>query len=298
MNFLVTGATGFIGRALVSDLIRAGHSVTYLGRRASAAVQSGAKHIHWAGASEEPQLPTNAKFNAVVNLAGEPITQRWNAAIKKRLWESRVDGTRALVGALSVLPERPEVLVSASAIGYYGNRGTELLTEGSSRGTGFLADLCAEWEAAAETARTSGIRVVTVRIGIVLAKEGGILKKSLPLFRMALGGKLASGRQWLSWIAREDLVRLLQFAIEQPVNGPMNGTSPQPVTNTEFTRALASVVRRPAVMTVPGSLLKLGMGEVATHVLDSTRVLPSVAQERGFQFTYTDIESCLRAALS
>jgi uncharacterized protein (TIGR01777 family) len=299
MHILVTGATGFLGRPLVAALLAAGHSVSYLARQRSDKLDSRATYMNWAASEQEPSLAGAGDLNAVIHLAGEPVAQRWTAEVKARIAGSRLDGTRNLVRALGRLSIKPSVLVSASAIGYYGDREAEVLTENSGPGNGLLADLCVGWEREAQAAREIGLRVVSTRIGVVLDKDGGALGEMLPIFRMGLGGKLGSGRQWMSWIHRQDLIRLLQFAVENPaVAGPVNATSPNPVTNLEFTRELAKALHRPALFPVPRLALRLAMGAVADHILDSARVVPEAAQQRGFEFHYPLLGDCLRYMLT
>jgi uncharacterized protein (TIGR01777 family) len=229
----------------------------------------------------------------VVHLAGEPLAQRWTAEAKRTIRESRVEGTRALVGSLARLSPRPAMLVSASAVGIYGSRGDQLLTEDSAPGSGFLADVCAEWERTAGVANALGIRVVIVRTGVVLG-HGGALARMLPVFKLGLGGRLGSGRQWMSWIHIDDLTALIEFVLSGArLRGPVNATAPNPVTNAEFTRTLASALHRPAFAVVPAFALKMLFGEMASVLLDSQRVLPKAAQAAGFQFRYPDLGPAL-----
>jgi uncharacterized protein (TIGR01777 family) len=236
--------------------------------------------------------------DAVVHLAGEPVAQRWTAAVKRRIRDSRCEGTRNLVRAMSGVARKPAVLVSGSAIGVYGSRGDEILTESSAPGGGFLADVTREWESAADGAAALGIRVVIIRTGIVLGPEGGTLKKLLPIFRAGAGGRVASGRQWMSWIHADDLADLFAFAVEQAsVQGALNGTAPNPVTNAEFTRELAGALHRPAVFPVPLFALRLLYGEMAEVVAGSQRVLPRAAEAAGFRFGYPELRAALEELL-
>jgi len=272
MKIAVTGASGFIGRALTARLAAAGHIVQPVRLRESAAA---------------------APSEAVVHLAGEPLAQRWTAEAKRTIRESRVEGARALVGSLARLSPRPAMLVSASAVGIYGSRGDQLLTEDSAPGSGFLADVCAEWERTAGVANALGIRVVIVRTGVVLG-HGGALARMLPVFKLGLGGRLGSGRQWMSWIHIDDLTALIEFVLSGArLRGPVNATAPNPVTNAEFTRTLASALHRPAFAVVPAFALKMLFGEMASVLLDSQRVLPKAAQAAGFQFRYPDLGPAL-----
>jgi hypothetical protein len=237
----------------------------------------------------------------MVNLAGASIAEgRWNAERKKLLRTSRVDQTRALVNALSKMAARPRVLVSASAIGYYGDRGEELLNEDSPPGKGFLSEIAKDWEAEAEKASVLGVRVVRARFGVILAKNGGALPKMLGPFRLGAGGKLGSGQQWMSWITLADTVAILRFALENgEVRGPVNVVSPQPVRNVEFTAALAKAVHRPALFPAPAFALRLALGEMADALLlSSQRVAPQQLQRLGFGFANEDLGSALNGVLS
>ena len=298
MNFLITGATGFIGKKLVDTLLSAGHRVNYLGRMRSKDLDSRAAFHCWR-ADEKPPLNSVPRLDAVIHLAGEPIAQRWTEAVKRRIYESRIAGTRNLVSTIGELRYKPAVLVCASAVGYYGNRGDEILTEESSSGSGFLADLCVQWEQEAKKAQEFGLRVVPIRIATVLGRDGGALAKMVTPFKLGLGGKFGSGRQWMSWIHADDLVRLLIFAAENPtIHETLNGASPDPVTNAEFTKTLASVLRRPAFCTVPKFALKLALGELADVIFDSQRVLPKATERSGFRFDYGDLRNALEQLLT
>lgn len=298
MNYLVTGATGFIGSKLVSALLSGGHRVNYLGRKRSKELDSRAAFHCWSS-GEKPPLNSVPRLDAVVHLAGEPIAQRWTEEAKKRIHDSRIAGTRDLVSGIGELQHKPATLVCASAIGYYGNRGDEILTEQSEPGPGFLADVCVQWEQEAYAAQALGLRVVCIRIAPVLGRGGGALQKMLTPFRSGLGGKLGSGRQWMSWIHVDDLVHLFMFAAEtSAVEGPLNGASPNPVTNAEFTKTLASVLHRPAPWTVPKFALKLGLGEMADALLDSARVLPCATEHAGFRFEYPDLRKALEECVT
>lgn len=297
MKFLITGATGFIGQPLVQTLLDSGHAVNYLGRQRSKILDSRAAFWCWQ-TGEEPPLNCMGQLDAIVHLAGEPILQRWTEEARKRIWDSRIQGTELLVRAVSRLKHKPAALVSASAIGFYGDRGDEILTEKSPRGDGFLADLCSQWEAEALAAREFGVRVAAVRVGLVLGASGGTLKAIVPIFRAGLGGRLGNGGQWMSWIGLRDLIRVFVFAATNAsVDGPVNGTSPQPVTNAEFTRTLANCLRRPAFFAVPAAALRLAYGELGSHILDSARVLPEGAERLGFRFEEPDLAQCLENIL-
>ncbi len=288
MKITITGASGFIGRRLRSALEGSGHSVCALGRTSA---------MRWDPMAGEPPAESLAGMDAVVHLAGEPVAQRWSAEAKARIRESRVRGTRHLIQGLSIASPRPSVLVCASAIGIYGSRGDEVLTESSAPGEGFLTDVCVAWEKEAGLAEALGMRVVKLRIGVVLGREGGALPKMLPPFKACVGGRLGSGRQWMSWIHVDDLAGLIRHAVEQPLKGVMNGTAPVPVTNADFTAKLASAISRPAIFPVPAFALRALFGEMAQVLLGSQRVLPVVARESGYKFRYDRVEAALKNLL-
>ncbi|MEK6526519.1 MAG: TIGR01777 family oxidoreductase, partial [Nitrospirota bacterium] len=263
VRIVVTGGTGFIGRPLCQKLVGLGHAVTVLTRNPGAArsvLDPRMSVIGWEGfrGPTDGLMAALGDGDVVINLAGAPIAAgRWNAHVKDRLRQSREGTTSALVAALSKLRTRPVLLISASAIGYYGPRGDEPLTEESPSGAGFLASLCREWEAAARAAERLGVRVVLPRIGVVLGRHGGALAKMLPAFRMGLGGPVGSGAQWMSWIHLDDLIELLLFLLNEAVGGPVNATAPHPVTNREFARTLGRTLGRPAWARVPAPVLRL-----------------------------------------
>ena len=295
MKPLVTGGTGFIGQQLCSFL-RASNVLTRRPERVPPELSSAAC-FRWDATAEPPPVEALDGCDTVFHLAGEPVAEgRWNDAKKARIRDSRVVGTNNLVAGLAQMDQPPKVLVSASAVGFYGSRGNEILSEDSAPSRGFLADVCQEWENAAGAATDFGTRVVTVRIGMVLGKSGGGLAKMLPLFRLGLGGPLGSGRHWMPWIHVRDLVRLFVFAAaHEGVHGPVNGVAPNPVTNREFTRALGRAVRRPAVLPAPAFALRLGLGGFSEVLLASQRVTPAAALSAGFKFDYDDIDSALAA---
>lgn len=276
MNITISGASGFIGSRLQTAL--AGHTIRTVGHRTGG----------W-----DPAALRDA--DAVIHLAGEPVAQRWTAAAKQRILESRVQGTRRLVEILAGLPKRPQTLVCSSAIGYYGARGDEILTESSTPGKGFLAEVCIAWEKEARAAEALGTRVVMVRTGLVLDPKGGALQRMLPAFRMGAGGRIGSGRQWMSWIHIQDLVSLMSFALDHPLRGPVNGVAPEPVTNSDFTRGLAAALRRPAIFPMPSAVLQLLFGEMSEMLLASQRVLPREAESAGFSFRYPTLTAALAA---
>lgn len=281
MHVLITGGSGFIGRALCTELRRAGATATVLSRRPDAVRLP-------VGAQVVGSLEGLPAVDAVVNLAGENLAGgRWTAARKQRFRDSRLDVTRQLVDWLARLPaaQRPKVLVSASAIGYYGLGGEQPLDESAPAGEDFAAGLCRDWEAAAMRAEALGLRVCRLRIGIVLGHSGGALAQMLPAFRLGLGGRLGNGRQWMSWIRRNDLARMIVWLLNKPdARGAYNGTAPEPVRNAEFTGALAAALRRPALLPVPAPVLRLALGEMAELLLHGHPVLPTRALAEGFEF--------------
>jgi uncharacterized protein (TIGR01777 family) len=289
MRLLIAGGTGFIGRTLTTRARKLGHEVTITSRTPSGEPDQ----LAWDTCSPL-ELP---RVDAVVTLAGEPIAGgRWTAARREAMVRSRVESTRHLVTSLASMagPDRPRVLVGASAVGWYGDRGDEVLTEDAGPGEGFLAELCRSWEAAAAAATELGVRVVHLRIGMVLGRGGGALAAMLRPFRLCMGGPLGSGRQWVPWVHELDLARLLCLALEHPdLRGPLNGTAPEPVTNRELTRALGAALHRPAVLRVPGCLLRLGLGEMATVLLASQRVVPALALAAGFTFRFPTLRGAL-----
>lgn len=295
MRITITGATGLIGEALRRHLSAQGHELRCISRRPPPQPAWYA----WNPDSGAPPGESLEGSDAVIHLAGEPVAQRWHPGVKRRIRSSREQGTQALVKGLAALPRRPGVLVSASAIGYYGDRDNEALTEKARPGSGFLAEVCVAWERSAQLADALGVRVVCIRIGIVLAAKGGALAKMLPPFRMGLGGPIDGGLAWMSWIHVEDLARLFAWALENPgVHGPVNAVSPGAVRNAEFTRVLASTLHRPAVFPVPALALKLMYGEMASLVLGSQHVIPEVAVQSGFHFAWPELEPALRSLIS
>jgi uncharacterized protein (TIGR01777 family) len=297
MNITISGASGFIGRRLLKSLAKAGHSLHVLSRHAGTNLPAGVRISTWDPLKGPPPAESLREADAIIHLAGEPVAQRWTAQAKRRIRESRVAGTRNLVEALATLTQRPEALICASAIGYYGSRGDEVLTESSAPGSGFLPEVCVAWEREAQAAEALGLRVVRVRMGLVLDAGGGALPRMLPPFRMGVGGRLGNGRQWMSWIQLEDLAALFQFAVESQVRGPLNGAAPNPVTNSDFTRELARALGRPAVFPVPGFALRLLFGEMADVLLDSQRVAPGAPEAAGFRFRFPQLAQALAGLL-
>lgn len=294
MNVLVTGASGFIGSALVPTLEAGGHTVRRLTR--GAPTRQG--EYRW-----DPQVGTIdpqalAGLDAAVHLAGETVDGRWTAAKKERIVHSRVDGTRTLSGALARLEPRPRALVCASAVGLYGDRGDEELTEASAPGERFLAEATKEWEAASRSAEEAGIRVVRLRFGIVLSPAGGALRRMLVPFRLGLGGRFGSGRQWMSWVSIDDVVGAIGRALlAEELAGAANTVAPSPVNNAEFTKTLGRVLRRPTILPVPALALRIVLGEFAGELLSSVRVVPRRLTEIGFEFQDPELEPALRRLL-
>ncbi len=301
MKILVTGSTGLVGTALVKALSREGHTMCRLVRPQSVASR-GAKegfHVAWNPAAGELG-GAGVGADAVVNLAGASIAGgRWTKERKELLRTSRIDTTRALVNALAKMSALPRVLVSASAIGYYGDRGDELLTEESKAGTDFLAELAQEWEAEAGKAEALGIRVAFARFGIIVAKQGGALPKMMLPFKFGAGGKLGSGKQWMSWVTLEDVVGILKFALENSsLRGAVNVVAPQPLQNAEFTKVLAKAMHRPALFPAPAFALRLALGEMADALLlSSQRVAPQKLQQLGYLFLHLDLSAALASIL-
>ena len=293
MRVAVTGSSGLIGTALVARLRDEGHEVVRV-------VRSG-DGVRWDPEAGTIDAAGLAGVEGVVHLAGEGIGEkRWTDEQKRRIVESRTKGTYLLANTLAALDPKPSVLVSGSGVGYYGLRGDEVLTEESSNGTGFLAELCRDWEAAAHPAVAAGIRTVFLRTGIVLSRKGGALGRLLPLVKLGLGGKLGSGRQWWSWISLEDEVRLIVHALTTPsVEGPLNATAPNPVTNTELVKEAGKIAGRPTFLAVPKFALGLVMGGELTEemILASQRALPKAAEASGFTFSHPDVRSALRTIL-
>ena len=294
----ITGATGLIGTALCASCARDGIKVAALVRdtRLGAERLPTAKLHAWDATGAPPPEAAFEGVDVVVNLVGESISSgRWNDARKKRLRDSRVVGTRALVDVLRGLPKRPSVLVSASGVGYYGDRGDEILTETSPLGTGFIAELGRDWEAEAMKAAEIGMRVVILRNGLVLSRDGGILRKILPPFRLGLGGKIGSGAQWMPWIHLDDEIGLIRHAMaNEAVKGPLNLVAPEPVTNGEFVRALGETLGRPTALTAPAFALRLAFGAMTDELLlASQRAMPVRTMETGYGFRHPLLREAL-----
>ena len=304
MKVLVTGSSGLVGTALVEALGRDGHMVCRLMRPQSAgsipAPGPQVSTARWDPVSGQMDSAVGEGANAVVNLAGASIAEgRWNEARKHLLRSSRVDATRVLVAALAKLSQPPAVFISASAIGYYGDRGDEELTEQSAPGADFLAELARDWEAEAASAEQFGARVATLRFGVILAPHGGALPRMLPPFRLGMGGRLGSGRQWMSWLALDEAVAIIRFALENAgARGAINAVAPNPMRNAEFTAILGRVLRRPTLFPAPRGALRLALGEMAQALLlASQRVLPKRLVELGYRFEHAALEPALRGIL-
>lgn len=296
MNTLITGGTGFIGSALSSGFLSNGHNVVITSRHRDGLWYEDRGILKW----RPPDLiPADimSRINTVINLAGEPITSgRWTKARKDRILSSRIETTRAIVESMRAVKPVPGLLISASAIGYYGPRGGEYITEEGSPGEDFLAQVCKAWEEEALKAQDLGVRVVLLRIGIVLGPKGGALPRMALPFKLFLGGPIGSGRQWFSWIHMDDVVGIIRHIIENTtITGPVNLTAPQPVTNKEFSSALARVLNRPAWLPVPALLLRIALGELADILLTGQRVIPEKILKAGYKFKYQRIEEALRA---
>ena len=292
----ITGGSGMVGTALGAKLRQAGHNSLSITRKTTCS-----DSIQWdatTGLKDPSQLEN---VDTIVHLAGENIAaDRWTAAVKDRIRRSRIEGTRSLVKSIAAVQQRPKTLVCASAIGYYGERGETILDEDAVAGTGFLADLCRDWEHEAYAASELGLRVVTVRIGVVLSPKGGALAKMLLPFKMGAGGIIGSGKQYWSWIGLHDLVRMIAFCVEnESVNGAVNGVSPNPMTNHDFTKGVGTALHRPTIFPMPAFVARLVLGEMANDLLlSSTRVIPRKLQDHGFRFDYPELVGCLENELS
>ena len=301
MRIFVTGATGFLGRAVVAELRKRGHQlVGWVRSVPSARTRLGTEvELVEIGAGEPALRGALARCDAVLNLAGEPVLSRWTESRRAALRASRVDLTARLVSALAASDRRPRVLVSGSAVGVFGDRGAERLTESSPPGSGFLAELCVAWEEAARRAEDAGARVVLLRTGIVLGRGGGALAQMLTPFRLGVGGRLGSGEQFMPWIHLDDWVRATVLAlIDERAHGPLDLTAPDPPTNREFTRTLARVLRRPALFPVPGFALRALFGEAGSVLLESQRAIPARLAELGFAHAFPELEPALRDLLT
>ena len=298
MKILITGGTGFIGRALCRSLIKNGHQITVLSRQPEYAASVCGKQVK--AIKSTAALDLQSGFDAIINLAGTPIAEtRWTNKRKQLLRDSRLQTTRKLIDYIAHSRHKPGVLINASAIGFYGDHGDIILDETSDAVSDFAHQLCADWEAEANKASEYGVRVCLLRIGLVIGKQGGFLKRMLLPFKLGLGGRMGSGKQWMSWIHQADLIAMIEkLLLNEKLTGAYNGTAPNPVTNQEFTSTLAEVLRRPAIVPAPAWLLKLVFGEMATLLLGGQRVIPRRFLDEGFVFRYETLPSALQAALS
>ncbi len=298
MKILITGGTGFIGSMLARSLYDQNYDITVLSRNPEKVSQIGRSGIHALG--DLRQLKPNQSYQAIINLAGAPIfDSRWTAARKQLIRNSRIALTEELVNWIGRMEVKPELLISGSAIGYYGNQGDAELTEDSAVRADFPQQLCQDWEQAAAQAGQFGVRVCLIRTGLVIAQGGGLLQRMLLPFRLGLGGRLGDGQQWMSWIHRQDWIAIAQTMIrDTTMRGAYNATAPNPVTNNEFTQTLAACLHRPALLPLPASLLKMLLGEMSGLVLGSQRVLPKRLLDNGFSFGYPDLASALQQSLS
>lgn len=296
MRVLVSGSSGLIGRALLPQLVQAGHHVVRLVRRVPESVEGS---IVWDPGAGQVETKAMSGFDGVIHLAGENIVGRWTPSKKAAIRDSRVRDTHLLAKTLAVLPSRPAVLICASAIGYYGERGNELVDESSVPGTGFLSEVCAAWEAACAPAVEAGIRVVNLRIGVVLSPAGGALAKMLVPFRLGLGGIMGSGKQYWSWISLPDVLGAIQHVLATPtLSGPVNAVAPEAIPNADFTKALGQVLRRPTIFPVPGFGARLLMGEMADALLlSSTRVKPTQLLQSRYVYTHPRVSEALQQLL-
>jgi len=296
MKILITGSHGLVGKALISELVKDGHEIVSLVRHKS----EGASEIEWHPNQRSIDSERVSGFDVVVHLAGESIASgRWTDEKKRKIRESRVDGTTLLSRALAQSSKAPATFISASAIGYYGNRADELLNEKSAPGNDFLAEVCVAWERATGEAEARGVRTVHARFGIILDQEGGALAKMLTPFRMGVGGRIGDGKQWMSWIALVDVIKGLKFVIEnESIAGPVNFVAPNPVTNGEFTKTLGDALSRPTLFPMPSFAVRLAFGEMADALLlSSAKVEPKRLHESGYRFEFEDLQPALAAIL-
>lgn len=295
MKILITGGTGFIGTALCQQLLQKNHDISVLSRHPKSVQNINGKTINTLAFE---QLKPDDNWQAIINLAGAPIfASRWTDARKQIMRDSRIKLTLQLVEYMAKMDNKPQVFLSGSAIGYYGNQGDQILTEQSTIRRDFSQQLCQDWEAAALQAQALGIRVCLIRTGLVIAEHGGLLQRMLPAFKLCLGGPIGDGRQWMSWIHRQDWLNIAELLLNSELQGAFNATAPNPVTNNEFTQTLANRLHRPAILPMPASFLKLLLGEMSELVLGSQRVLPERLLVAGYKFQYTELNDALTAAL-
>ena len=294
MRIAISGSSGMVGRALATALLADGHDVVPL-------VRDNADGIHWTPATGEFDQEKMGDVDVLVHLAGENIAQgRWTKAKKERIRSSRTDATRLLCESLAKMKSGPRTMISASAIGIYGDRGDEVLDEDAAPGEGFLPDVCRNWESATQVVVDAGMRVVNLRLGMVLSRAGGALKPMLLPFKLGLGGRMGSGRQYWSWITLTDAVRVIQFTIDTPtLSGPVNAVTPVAVTNLEFTKALGKAIRRPTIFPRPGPAARMVLGQMADGlILASARVVPRKLEEAGFKFSHSQLDDALQHVLA
>lgn len=298
MKVVVSGATGFIGKIIVKQLLAAGDEVIVLTRnvaKAAISLGSACRYYQWDDINTLPPLEALEGADGVVNLMGESISQRWDENQKKKIHQSRINGTKRLVEAIEKLNRKPKVFVSTSAIGIYGNRGSEEINESSTLADDFLAKVCKDWENEANKARNHNCRVVIIRTGVVLGRNGGALAKMLPLFKLGLGGPVGSGKQYMSWIHIEDLANMYVEALKNDqTKGVLNGTAPYPATNAEFTKLMGKVLKRPAFLPAPAFAIQLALGEMSQIVLEGQKVLPVKFKEMNFRYRYPTLEMALK----
>jgi len=301
MRILLTGATGFIGTPLCNRLADAGHELVVLSRNAAAAKETlpiASETFEWPEMTALPPAEAFEGVEAVIHLAGESVSGRWDEVKKRRVRDSRVNGTRSLVSVVEKLDQKPNLLISASAIGYYGDRGDDVLPEDVPPGDDFFAEVCSAWEREAQRAREFGLRVVNPRIGIVLGPDGGALGQMLPMAKLGLNGPLGSGQQWWAWVHRDDVIGLIVHALNtQELEGPVNATAPNPLRQAEFAKVLGKILHRPAFLPVPAFALKLMLGEFSNELLSSKRTLSKKAQDAGYSFKFPELEEALREVL-
>ncbi|MBA2406097.1 MAG: TIGR01777 family protein, partial [Bdellovibrionales bacterium] len=298
MKVVVTGATGFVGQVIVKQLLASGDEVVVLTRnvaRAAITLGSSCKYFQWDDTNSLPPVEAFQGVDGIINLMGESISKRWDENQKKKIYNSRINGTRRLVEVLEKLPQRPKVFVSASAIGIYGNRGDEDINEESTVADDFLGKVCKDWENEANKARNFGARVVIIRTGVVLGRGGGALEKMLPVFKMGVGGPLGSGKQYLSWIHIEDLASMYLEALKNnSIKAVLNGTAPYPATNAYFSKMMGKVLRRPAFLPTPAFAMKIAFGEMSQIILEGQKVLPVKFKEMNFRYRYPTLEMALK----
>lgn len=297
MKILVTGGTGFVGKNLCRFLLNKGHKLTVLSRKPETVTSFFGESVK--GISQLEQLTEQDQFDAIINLAGEGIVDsRWTQSRKQKLLDSRIGVTQQLVEYISRATYKPDVLISGSAIGYYGNKGSVLLNENSHPSEDFAHELCDMWEDAANEAEKLGVRVCVLRIGLVIGEDGGFLKRMLPPFKWGLGGRIGHGEQYMSWIHRDDLIALIDKLLNTKLlHGVFNGTAPHPVTNAEFSQILAKQLNRPACLPVPALVLKVLLGEMSELLLGGQRVMPARIEKAGFKFKYLTLEQALKSVL-